>query len=169
MPDYIARLRAKGLDSTGVTEDLAKQYFSTLGSHHMAVVEFRVEDRKENADGKHTVDLILTQVEPSSAAFLDDHLRELTRAMYRQRMTAEGTPLLPGTDDGRQLQDVVKAGEGVIVRDDSGNPDGVWDGNTDDGMPSEGSCAFPGCHLPFGHDGDHDVFSEPAPEPALAD
>lgn len=161
MPDYLARIRAKGLDSTGVTEALAKQFYSTLGSHHLAVVEFRVEDRRETADGKHEVHLILTQVEPSTVGFLDDHLREITRALYRNRALADGQAPLPGTDDGRTLQDVVHAGEAAIVRDDDGDPAGVWDGDTDAPRDTTAlACPFPGCRLDPGHDGDHDPWGK---------
>lgn len=160
MTDYTARIRAKGLDSTGVTEALAKQFYSSLGAHGLAIVEYRVEARRENADAGHSVDLILTQVEPSTVAFLDDHLRELMRALYRNRALAEGQGILPGSDDGPALQDVVRAGEATLVRDDAGNADRVWDGDPESAVLS---CAFPGCYLDAGHEGDHDVFA-PAPE-----
>jgi hypothetical protein len=161
MPDYLARFRAKGLDSTGVTEEHAKQLYSQLGSHHLFVVEGRVERRTENGDGSHTVELVLTQVEPSTARFLDDHLRELMRARYRKRALRDGA--IPETMDGPDLQDVVKgSGEAVLERDDTGAADRLWDGDTE--APPAGACVFPGCYLPYDHDGDHDVFAPSAPD-----
>lgn len=164
MADYTAKIRAKGLDSTGVTEELAKQLYHQLGSHHLMVVEARVADRRENADGGHEVQLVLTQVEPSTAAFVDDHLRELMRAMYRNRALADGA--IPETMDGPELQDVVRgSGEAVLQRGEDGEVENLWDGNTDEpaGRPAPGgSCAFPGCLLSPGHDGSHDPFKAPS-------
>lgn len=165
--DYTAKIRAKGLSSTGVTEDLAKTFYHQLGSHHLFIVEGRVDRRTENGDGTHTSELILTQVEPSTAAFVDDHLRELMRAMYRNRALAEGA--IPETMDGPDVRDVVKgSGEAIMERDEQGNPDRLWDGNTDgtEGAAPSGSCAFPGCGLEPEHEGDHDVFTAPASDDA---
>lgn len=165
--DYVAKIRAKGLDSTGVTEELAKSLYHQLGSHHLLVVEARVERRTENGDGTHTVELVLTQVEPSTATFVDDHLRELMRGMYRNRQLADGA--IPDLADGPDLRDVVKgSGEAVLHRDDAGQADRLWDGNTDAPVNGEhvGSCVFPGCDLDFEHDGDHDVFLPPSDPPA---
>jgi len=100
MSDTHAKIRAKGLDATGVTEDLADQMYRSKGAHYMAIVEIRVDETHENAEGKRKVDLILTQVEPSTSPTLDDHLRELTRTLYYNRQTAAGAQPVLETSDG---------------------------------------------------------------------
>lgn len=165
MPDYLAKIRAKGLDATGVTEELAKSLYHQLGSHHLLVVEARVERRTENGDGSHTVDLVLTQVEPSTASFVDDHLRELMRGMYRNRQIVDGA--IPELADGPDLRDVVKgSGEAVLQRDADGSVDRLWDGNTGDGdSEHRPGCVFPGCRRGYEHGGDHDPFGPSVEDP----
>lgn len=99
MPDTTARIRAKGLDSTGVTEDIANQLFTKKGSHHMAIVEYRVEETHEKADGTRKVDLILTQVEPAVSDDMDDHLREIVRTCYFNRGTGDQPTLNDGSNE----------------------------------------------------------------------
>lgn len=137
MTDFTAKIRSKGLDATGVTEDTARAWYSALGSHHVAVVEVQIVDRRDNANGNHSVEAVITQFEPASSEYLDDHLREVMRALYRGRRTADGVLGLPGVDDGRTVNDVVDAGKALLDHDSDGEVIGLWDGNTDAPLPEK--------------------------------
>lgn len=110
MTDTTAKIRAKGCDGTGLTEELAGQLFTQVGRHYMAIVEFRVEEpHGPNAEGKRRVDLILEQVEPATDDQLAEHLRELTRTLYQNRAIADGQTLLDDTLTP-DLKDAIAAG-----------------------------------------------------------
>lgn len=139
MTDTTARIKAKGLDSTGVTEQVARSYFDRLGSHHLAIVEYSVDSRSVDADGHQQVQLVLTAVEPvvdgDLDGQLDDHVRTIQKALYRNRKLAEGddTPL-PLDSDGPEprVKDVLAQGIALLDTDQTGETV-LWDGNTDAG------------------------------------
>lgn len=83
--DTIAKIRAKGLDSTGVTEEIAAHMYRSKGASYLAIVEVKVAELHEKSDGQRRVDLTLEMVEPVLDGTLEDHLRELTRVLYRNR------------------------------------------------------------------------------------
>lgn len=109
MTDTTAKIRAKGLESTGVTEEIASEMYAHKGRHYMAIVEFKVEERHEKADGAKKVDLVLTQVEPATDEDLAEHLRELTRTLYYSLDGHTGS-----TTEGqeRTTSDVLASGQG---------------------------------------------------------
>jgi hypothetical protein len=88
--DYTAKIRAKGLDATGVTEQLAAEMYRNKGRHYMAICEVKVDETHEKADGNRKVDLVLTLVEPATDSALEEHLRELTRVGYLNRQQSDG-------------------------------------------------------------------------------
>lgn len=88
--DTIAKIRAKGLDSTGVTEEIAGQMYRSKGATYLAIVEVKVAELHEKSDGQRRVDLTLEMVEPVLDGNLEDHLRELTRVLYRNRAQDDG-------------------------------------------------------------------------------
>lgn len=90
MTDTIAKIRAKGLDATGVTEEIASKMYRTKGSSWMVIAEVKVVEIHEKADGQRRVDLSLEIVEPALDPALEDHLRELTRGLYYNRGIQEG-------------------------------------------------------------------------------
>lgn len=162
MTDTTAKIRSKGCESTGLTEQIASRSGAHLGSHLMAVVELRAEARTDDAEGKHVVHYVITQIEPAVNERAEDHLRELSRTLHAQRRDPEGQPGLPGTDGfGAQSQDdILRQGESLLADEGALSPD-------PEGVPLK--CGFPGCGLPEGHDGDHDVFLAPVPDPDEAD
>ncbi len=97
MTDYTATIKSKGLDSTGVTEEVARKLYSKLGGHMMFIVEGTVDSCTENIDGSKRVHLSLTQVEPAIDDALAEHLRELTRTLYQNRAVADGQAALDDT------------------------------------------------------------------------
>lgn len=84
--DYVAKIRAKGCANTGITEDIARELHQRPGRRIMAVVELKVEERHEKAEGQHRVDLIIEQVEPAIEDNLDEHLRQLLRTKHQNRV-----------------------------------------------------------------------------------
>lgn len=88
--DYTAKIRAKGLDATGVTEQLAAEMYRNKGRHYMVIAEVKVDETHEKADGNRKVDLVLTLVEPATDSALEEHLRELTRVGYLNRQQSDG-------------------------------------------------------------------------------
>lgn len=120
MPDTTAKIRSKGLDATGVTEEIAQQLFAHKGKHFMAIVELKVDELHDKTDGKQRVDLVITQVEPAwDSPQLEDHLRELTRTMYYNRKVDDGQPTLPdsGGPDPK-IGDVIGQGAALMVSDE---------------------------------------------------
>lgn len=141
MTDTTAQIKGKGLDSTGVTEEVARSYFDHLGSHHIAIVEYRVDSRSVDADGKQKVQLSLTQVEPVIDGDLNgrvvDVVRNIQRALWRNR--GEDVPL-EGIDGDNEptVAEVQAAAEALVERDESGEVVGLWDGDTEEEPPTEG-------------------------------
>jgi hypothetical protein len=133
VPDTTAKIRAKGLDATGVTEELARQMHAHKGKHYMAIVELKVEEVHEKADGTAKVDLVLTQVEPATDTRLEDHLRELQRTVYFNRQLGDDQPLSDDDGPDPKIKDVIGQGAALIERDDDGQPVGLWDGDDTDG------------------------------------
>lgn len=133
--DYTAKIRSKGLDATGVTEDLARKMYDNLGGHYLAIVELHVDDRHESADGKRKVDLVLSQVEPSTDHALDDHLRELTRALhYNRKLHSEDEdPHLEGFEDIEpKVADVLAHGKAALINTGHDGEPRLFSDNGDD-------------------------------------
>lgn len=130
MTDTTAKIRAKGLDSTGVTEEIASTLYANKGKRIMAIVELHAVERHEKADGSRRVDLVVEQVEPATEDNVAEHLRELTRTMYQNRAIAEGQLSI---DDSLtpSITDAVAAGAQhrphPFLPVDAANDDGICD------------------------------------------
>lgn len=117
--DTTARIRAKGLESTGVTEELANSLWAAPGRTLLAVVELQaVEPHGPTLDGKRRIDLVLNLVEPVTDDSLEPRVRDLMRALYRDRKAAAGDMLPESSDDPRTAGDIA-----------AGLP--AWDGDTE--------------------------------------
>lgn len=127
---HMARIRAKGLDATGVTEEVAKAMYATLGGATMAIVELEHVRHSDDSKGDHQVELVIGLCEPALTDRMSDHLRELSRAMYKDRRTSEGEPL-PLDAPGPSTDDVIDQGEALLDREPDGEVAGTWDGDTD--------------------------------------
>lgn len=121
MTDITAKIRAKGLDATGVTEEIANQLFSQVGKYFMGIVEFEVvEPHGPNTEGKRRIDLVLTQVEPAMDSRLEDHLRELTRTLHQNRVLTSEDQELPidGQEDLEpSVEQIIAAREAAEAAD----------------------------------------------------
>lgn len=134
MTDTTAQIRAKGLEATGITEELARKYFDNLGSHHMAIVELKVDSRTIDSDGHQKVHLVLTQVEPAESDTADRHLRDLTKALFMNRRLHDEDyqPTLDNTDANEPtVEQVTAAGENRLLERDADGEPRLWDGTTD--------------------------------------
>lgn len=131
-----AKVRARGLDGTGVTEAVAKALFTEVGSGkaRVAIVELEPVRQINEATGDHKVECTLGFVEvaePGSKA--EDALRELSRALYRDRRGE----VLPGMEDTVAATDDAAAGaQALVERGEDGEPEGTWTGDVDDAGPA---------------------------------
>jgi hypothetical protein len=86
MTEYTAKIKGKGLDGTGFTEELAASLFNRVGHHMLAIVEVQVVDKHgPNLKGQRGIELVITSIEPAEDSNLEDHLRELTRTLHYNR------------------------------------------------------------------------------------
>jgi hypothetical protein len=131
MPDTTAKIRAKGCENTGVTEDLAAELHTAVGRHIMAIVELHVVQKHgPDTEGKRGVELVLTQVEPATDDTVDDHLRELTRTLHQNRKLKaddEQLQIQTGDDIAPRPADVIAAGQKHITHEFTLGPDGLCD------------------------------------------
>lgn len=131
MTDTTAKIRAKGCDSTGLTEDLALKLHGKVGTRIMAIVELKVDDAHNTDNRPQHVDLTIEQIEPAMEDFFDEHLRELTRTTAQNRGLKSDEDQLQIETQGdlaRPLEDVVADGKAHLVddqddADDEADPD----------------------------------------------
>lgn len=168
---FTAKIRSKGLDSTGVTEDHARNMAVSLGRHTLAIVDLTHTTTTTDADGHTQVALVIDQCEPVPA-HLEERVREFQRALYRTRPEVAGQAALTGVADGPTPEEALSDVDATVVRDDSNVIQGVWDGNTDtpiaeatqdaldtalaaDEDVNVAGCPFPDCVAAEGHEDDH--------------
>ena len=72
-------------DNTGITPDIARRLYDSLGRHQIAIVDFASSERTEGVDNSQAVKLEILHVEPSDDDDTSEYLRELQRALYRKR------------------------------------------------------------------------------------
>lgn len=153
-------------DTTGITPELADSMWNRLGSHHIAVVGFRVAERTEGEDDSHAVKLEISYLEPSDDDDTAEYLRELQRALYRKR---NPQPALTANDATEPNVDGIIHRGAVHLTCPSctakWNARGVAHapGPTDDGYPP---CSWRECgHIvtsPTGCDRDHELLATSA-------
>lgn len=172
MPDTTGRIRAKALDTTGITEEmLAKDWRGGAGNTRMAVVELRtVEPHGPNLDGKRRIDYVIESIEPVPAEH-ENMVREFQRGLFLSRPEQEGQATLAGTagENADALQSAANGVAAIVERDENGTVTGIWDGDTDAPLtavpdPDVVYCPAKGCGLLEDHDGDHDTPDEDAEE-----
>lgn len=123
---YNAKVRGKGLENTGVTEDLAKTMYGTLGRSTMAIVRLVHKRQINDDDTGRTVELVIDLLEPSTSTDLDEHLRELTRTLHQNRaLKADDQQLEINTLDDVEptVEQVIAAGAQHIAETDDELPD----------------------------------------------
>jgi hypothetical protein len=138
---YTAKIRTRGCDNTGVTEQVAKEMFRNMGGTTLAIVELEHVRQINESSGDHKVELTLGFIEPvAPGSKTEDVVRELSRALYRDRRGQDGE--LPGTEGAgeRSTDDVTAAAEAALERDEDGTVTGTWSGDVEDaGAPGPGA------------------------------
>lgn len=131
MTDTTAKIRAKGLDSTGVTEELARRMHANIGGHYLAIIDLRVARQLNDDDGGHGVELVIDQIEPVVDGKLDgaivDHVRDIQAALYRNRKLLDEGEQLPLDDDGGPtpaVKDILAQGLGLFDDEPDDDEDG---------------------------------------------
>jgi hypothetical protein len=110
MTDTTAKIRSKGLDGTGFTEDLAASLFNRVGHNLKAIIELQVVDKHgPNLDGRRGIELVITGLEVADDANLEDHLRELSQTLYYNR-GLDGHTGTTTEGQERTVADVVASG-----------------------------------------------------------
>lgn len=164
---YTAKIKAKGLDNTGVTEAHARAMAARLGSTHLLIIEVEADTKVTDSDGDEQVTLKVISAEPVPAD-QENVTREFVRAIARQRRVADGQLELGEEETG--AEDAVKAAAGALegttanLNDWDGNPDAPVTANNEDG-----TCPSPWCEQPAGHDGEHDPEKDPGQDAAAPD
>lgn len=139
MTDTNVKIRAKGCANTGVTDELATKLYSNKGGRIMAIVELKVDETHEKADGDRKVDLVITELEPvvdgALNGRLDEHVRTIQAALFRNRALLEnGGDTLPFEEGGVEptVEGVMAAGQSLLERDEDGEVTGLWNGTYSD-------------------------------------
>jgi hypothetical protein len=102
MSDTTAKIRGKGLEHTGVTEEHANHMYNNIGSHYVGVVDLKVVQHSVDDKGKRTVELVIDTIEVAPNDDTAEHIRRLTRAFHYERgLAVNGGDQLPieGNDE----------------------------------------------------------------------
>jgi hypothetical protein len=105
-----AKIAAKGTQSTGITETIAKQLHDQLGKTIVAIVEITSEARTEQKSGDEQVKLSIGMIEVAPDGLAADHVRELARSFHYERQLTDGQPTLDGDDIEPKVGDVLEQG-----------------------------------------------------------
>lgn len=111
--DYAASITTKGLDGTGLTEDIARKLYSRRGRKAMAVVELVVDETSDKRDGTHKVALAIAGLElVLDHPDIENHLRDLQQTIYANRQRADGQMAIDESLGGeRTVADVLASGK----------------------------------------------------------
>ena len=146
-----ATLNSKGLEDA-VSEEQARRMCATRGQSSLFIVEAHHGKLVIDEDGSERIHLVIDQIELIPTEH-EDRVRRFKRALYLARPDQYGQAAFEGSmADEPTVTDTGAALDAVVEEDDGGQPVGVWDPNSETGG---GECAFPGCVLDIGHDGDH--------------
>lgn len=138
---YRAKINAKGLDNTGVGEDLARALASRLGTRQLMIVEARAVKTTLDEEGNQQVQLALEQVEPVPAD-QEEVVREFLRALYRSRPEQQGQAVLTGADAGEPT--LAQTSTALQAATPDPVPDPAWDGDPDAPLEAAPEGAWPG-------------------------
>jgi hypothetical protein len=124
--DYTAKVRTKGLDNTGVTEDIAKSMYHSPGRRTMAVVELKHARQINDDETGRKVELTIEQIYPAQDDILDEHLRQLMKTVKQnQVLKSDGDQLAIDvrSDLEPTVEQVVAAGRHHEATTDDELPD----------------------------------------------
>jgi hypothetical protein len=120
MSDTTAKIRGKGLEHTGVTEDHAAHMYNNIGGHYVGVVDLKVVRHSVDDQGNRSVELVIDTIEVAPNDDTAEHIRRLTRAFHYERgLAVNGGDQLPieGNDEPT-VEQVRAAGAALEILDD---------------------------------------------------
>lgn len=157
---YNSKLNSKGLEAA-VSEDQARHMATHQGNTYVFLVQAHSGKKTVAEDGAEVVQLIpdLVELVPDEHA---ERIREFQRALYLARPDQFGQEAFDGAAGNEPtIAQTAAQIDAAVERDESGQPTGVWDGDTDGPLDASGptfvTCDYPDCKLPAEHDGDHDT------------
>lgn len=106
----LAKILAKGCQSTGLDEVVAREFHARLGMSKMAIVELTAASRTEDEDGQESVSLRIASIEVARTEYAEDTLRQIQRVLWRNRAEADGQAVIEESLRGEQT-------EGDVLRD----------------------------------------------------
>jgi hypothetical protein len=114
MTDTTAKIAAKNdVKHTGITPDVARQFYDRLGTARVAIVELASTEHTIDVDGKKSVKLDIQYIEIADDEAVEDHLRELQRALYNQRQPQK--PIDSISDQEPTVEQIVDRGSSVLT------------------------------------------------------
>lgn len=126
MSDTTAKIRGKGLEHTGVTEEHAEKMYANIGGYYKGIVELKVVRHSVDDDGKRTVELAIDAIEIADGHQMDEHLRQLSRAIHYERgLAVNGGDQLPIEGHDEPTVEQVRAAGAALehLPEDAAHPD----------------------------------------------
>lgn len=148
---FNASLNSKGLDQS-VSEEQARRMCATQGQSSLFLIDAHHGKLVTDEDGTQRIHLIIDTAELVPTEH-EDRVRRFMRALYLARPDQYGQAAFETSPDEPTVDDTASALDAVVETDEDGNDTGIWSPET--ATVDEGECAYPGCVLPIGHDGDH--------------
>lgn len=114
MTDTTAKIAARNdTKHTGITPDVARQFYDRLGTTRIAIVELTSSEHTVDLEGKKSVKLELGFIETTGDDAVDEHLRDLARALHNQRTPQK--PIEGISEQERTVEEVVDRGQVLVT------------------------------------------------------
>lgn len=107
-----AKIAARDGKNTGITPTVAKELYAKLGTSRIAIVELTSTEHTIDIEGKQSVKLEISYVEPVESGEIEDYLRDLSRALYRARNPQEAIDTI--SDQEPTAKDLLQRGRGLF-------------------------------------------------------
>lgn len=110
-----AKINAKPTKDTGITRERAKKMYDRLGRTRVAIVELTSTDKTDDLDGPKAVSLKIGFIETPDDEEVDNFLRELAQALYRERNPQK--TLTSVSEQEPTAADLIKKGADLFLVD----------------------------------------------------
>jgi DNA segregation ATPase FtsK/SpoIIIE-like protein len=115
MSDIKADIASKSTKNTGITADVARELYDRLGRTRVAIVEITSTEFTDGLNGPKSVKLELGFIETTNDEEVDNFLRELAQALYRERTPQKELTSL--SDQEPKPADLITTGAGLYLVD----------------------------------------------------
>lgn len=115
MSDIKANIASKDTKGTGITVDVSRELYDRLGRTRVAIVELTSTEHTDGIDGPKSVKLELGFIETTDDEEVDNFLRELAQALYRERTPQKELTSL--SDQEPKPADMIRTGAGLYLVD----------------------------------------------------